>query len=75
MIRLRPASISTTVVHGNVSFSMSNGPYNNYTLPAGTSTTFPAMAGNQVVPATTDGGSGNYAQTDWSAVDLTGRAG
>ena len=31
-IRLRPASIATTVVHGNVSFSMSNGPYNNYTL-------------------------------------------
>jgi arabinogalactan endo-1,4-beta-galactosidase len=73
-IRLRPASISTTVVHGNVSFSVSNGPYNNYTLPAGTSTTFPATAVNQVVPATTDGGSGNYAQTDWSAVDLAKRA-
>ena len=73
-IRLRPASISTTVVHGNVSFSMSNGPYNNYTLPAGTSTTFPATAVNQIVPATTDGGSGNYAQTDWSAVDLAKRA-
>jgi arabinogalactan endo-1,4-beta-galactosidase len=73
-IRLRPASIATTVVHGNVSFSLSNGPYNNYTLPAGTSTTFPATAVNQVVPVTTDGGSGNYAQTDWSAVDLAKRA-
>jgi len=29
---------------------------------------------NQVVPVTTDGGSGNYAQTDWSAVDLAKRA-
>jgi len=73
-IRLRPASISTTVVHGSVSFSLSNGPYNNYTLPAGTSTTFPATAVNQIVPVTTDGGSGNYAQTDWSAVDLAKRA-
>ncbi len=73
-IRLRPASIATTVVHGNVSFSLSNGPYNNYTLPAGTSITFPATAVNQVVPLTTDGGSGNYAQTDWAAVDLAKRA-
>jgi len=73
-IRLRPASISTTVVHGSVSFSMSNGPYTNYTLPAGTATTFPATAVNQIVPATSDGGSGNYAQTDWSAVDLAKRA-
>ncbi|MGH9583618.1 MAG: RICIN domain-containing protein, partial [Bryobacteraceae bacterium] len=73
-IRLRPASISTTVVYGSNSFSLSYGPYNNYTLAPGTSATFPLTSVTQLIPATTTGGAGQHAQTDWSAVDLAHRA-
>lgn len=72
MIRLRPASINTTVVHDGVSFPITTAPYNNYTLAA--------PPGNQIIPASANpaspGGlsSGEHAQTDWSAVDLASRA-
>lgn len=77
-IRLRPASINTTVVYGNNSFNMTAAPYNNYTLAAGTSTTFPLASVTQIIPASVPAGNagagGNDAQTDWSAVDLCHRA-
>jgi arabinogalactan endo-1,4-beta-galactosidase len=77
-IRLRPASINTTIVYGNNSFSMTAAPYNNYVLTAGTSTTFPLAAVTQIIPASVStgnaGAGGNDAQTDWSAVDLCHRA-
>src|SRR3954452_9978436 len=72
MIRVRPASINTTVVHNGVSFPITTGPYNNYTLgPPPTSQIIPASA-NPASPGGTS--SGNHAQTDWSAVDLAERA-
>jgi arabinogalactan endo-1,4-beta-galactosidase len=77
-IRLRPASINTTIVYGNNSFTMTAAPYSNYTLAAGTATTFPLASVNQIIPASVPAGNagsgGNDAQTDWSAVDLCHRA-
>jgi arabinogalactan endo-1,4-beta-galactosidase len=69
MIRVRPASINTTVVHDGVSFPITTGPYDHYTLA-------PAPA-SQIIPASATGGSGSagdYAETDWSGVDLAVRA-
>ena len=72
MIRVRPASINTTVVHDGVSFTLTDAPYDNYTLA-------PPPA-SQVIPASANPNSpgypfsGNHAQTDWSAVDLAKRA-
>src|ERR1035438_6635580 len=60
MIRVRPASVNTTVTYGGVSFPLSNGPYNHYTLAAS-----PA---SQIIPATatgSTGSAGDYAETDW----------
>jgi arabinogalactan endo-1,4-beta-galactosidase len=72
MIRLRPASINTTVVHNGVSFPITTGPYNNYTLaPPPASQIIPASA-NPASPGGTS--SGDHAETDWSAVDLASRA-
>jgi arabinogalactan endo-1,4-beta-galactosidase len=72
MIRVRPASINTTVVHDGVSFPITAAPYNNYALaPPPASQIIPASA-NPASPGGTS--SGNHAQTDWSAVDLAKRA-
>ncbi len=72
MIRVRPASINTTVVHDGVTFPITTAPYNNYTLaPPPASQIIPASA-NPASPGGTS--SGNHAQTDWSAVDLAKRA-
>src|SRR3954464_6138266 len=72
MVRVRPASINTTVVHDGVSFPITTAPYNNYTLaPPPASQIIPASA-NAASPGGTS--SGNHAQTDWSAVDLAVRA-
>ncbi|MBO0867220.1 MAG: RICIN domain-containing protein [Micromonosporaceae bacterium] len=72
MIRVRPASINTTVVHDGVTFPITTGPYNNYTLaPPPASQIIPSAAN----PASPGGvSSGNHAQTDWAAVDLAKRA-
>lgn len=69
MVRVRPASINTTVAHRGVSFAITTGPYNHYTLAAPPAT--------QIIPATATGASGSagdYAETDWSGVDLAVRA-
>jgi arabinogalactan endo-1,4-beta-galactosidase len=69
MIRIRPASINTTVTYAGVSFPLTTGPYNHYTLAAPPAT--------QIIPATATGsagGPGDYAETDWSGVDLAVRA-
>jgi arabinogalactan endo-1,4-beta-galactosidase len=72
MVRVRPASINTTVVHDGISFAITTAPYNNYTLaPPPASQVIPASA-NAVSPGGTS--SGNHAQTDWSAIDLAVRA-
>src|SRR6266516_3321716 len=72
MIRVRPASINTTVDCGDVSFPITAAPYDNYTLaPPPASQIIPASA-NPSSPGGTS--SGNHAQTDWSAVDLARRA-
>jgi arabinogalactan endo-1,4-beta-galactosidase/chitodextrinase len=72
MIRVRPASINTTVTHDGVMFPITAAPYDNYTLaPPPASQIIPANA-NQASPGGTS--SGNHAQTDWSAVDLAKRA-
>ncbi len=72
MIRLRPASINTTVVYGGVTFPLTTGPYSNYTLaPPPASQIVPASS-NASAPGGTS--SGNHAQTDWSAIDLAKRA-
>ena len=72
MIRVRPASINTTVVHDGVSFKLTDAPYSNYTLaPPPASQVIPATA-NPASPGGTS--SGTHAQTDWSAVDLAKRA-
>lgn len=71
MIRVRPASINTTVVHDGVTFPITAAPYSNYTLaPPPASQVIPASA-NPSSPGGTS--SGNHAQTDWSAVDLAKR--
>ncbi|MGB6544853.1 MAG: RICIN domain-containing protein [Candidatus Acidiferrales bacterium] len=72
-IRIRPASINTTIVHGNVSYTTSDGPYSGYTLNAGTSTTFPLTAVSQLIAATSTADQ-NVAMSDWAAVDLAQRA-
>jgi arabinogalactan endo-1,4-beta-galactosidase len=69
MIRVRPASINTTVTHGGVSFPITTGPYNHYTLASPPAT--------QIIPATAlgnPGSAGDYAETDWSGIDLSVRA-
>ena len=69
MIRVRPASINTTVTYGGVSFPITTGPYNHYTLASPPAT--------QILPATATGSSGSagdYAETDWSGIDLAVRA-
>lgn len=69
MIRIRPASINTTVRHDGIAFPITTGPYNHYTLGNPPAT--------QIIPATATGGSGSagdYAETDWSGVDLAVRA-
>jgi arabinogalactan endo-1,4-beta-galactosidase len=69
MIRVRPASINTTVTHGGISFPITTGPYNHYTLALP-----PAP---QIIPATaagSAGSAGDYAETDWSGIDLAVRA-
>jgi arabinogalactan endo-1,4-beta-galactosidase len=72
MVRVRPASINTTVTYGDVSFPITTAPYNNYTLaPPPASQIIPATA-NAASPGGTS--SGNHAQTDWSAIDLAVRA-
>ncbi len=73
MIRVRPASINTTVYYptypgtgaGDLIFPMTTAPYNHYTVDASVS---------QIIPATATGSAGQHAQTDWSAVDLCVRA-
>jgi arabinogalactan endo-1,4-beta-galactosidase len=72
MIRVRPASINTTVQCGDASFPITTGPYDNYTLaPPPASQIIPASA-NPAAPGGTS--SGNHAQTDWAAVDVARRA-
>ena len=72
MIRVRPASINTTVVYDGVSFPITEAPYNNYTLaPPPASQIIPATS-NSASPGGTS--SGNHAQTDWSAIDIAKRA-
>lgn len=69
MIRVRPASINTTVTHGGISFPITTGPYNHYTLAPPPAT--------QIIPASATGGTGSagdYAETDWSGIDLAVRA-
>jgi hypothetical protein len=69
MLRVRPASINTTITHGSVSFPITAGPYNHYTLASPPAT--------QIIPASATGsagGPGDYAETDWSGVDLALRA-
>jgi arabinogalactan endo-1,4-beta-galactosidase len=69
MIRVRPASINTTVTYGGVSFPITTGPYNHYTLAPPPAT--------QIIPATATGSAGSagdYAETDWSGVELAVRA-
>jgi arabinogalactan endo-1,4-beta-galactosidase len=69
MLRVRPASINTTVTHGRVSFPITTGPYNHYTLAPPPAT--------QIIPASatgTPGSAGDYAETDWSGIDLAVRA-
>ncbi|MGB7549257.1 MAG: PxKF domain-containing protein [Terracidiphilus sp.] len=69
MIRVRPASINTTVTYGGVSFPMTTGPYNHYTLAPPPAT--------QIIPAAATGSAGSagdYAETDWSGIDLAVRA-
>jgi arabinogalactan endo-1,4-beta-galactosidase len=69
MIRVRPASINTTVTYGGVSFPIATGPYNHYTLASPPAT--------QIIPATATGGpgsAGDYAETDWSGIDMAVRA-
>jgi arabinogalactan endo-1,4-beta-galactosidase len=69
MIRVRPASINTTVSHDGVNFPITTGPYNHYTLAPPPAT--------QIIPATatgSSGGPGDYAETDWSGIDLAVRA-
>lgn len=72
MIRIRPTSINTTVVHDGVRFPITAAPYDNYTLaPPPASQIIPASA-NPDSPGGTS--SGDHAETDWSAVDLASRA-
>jgi arabinogalactan endo-1,4-beta-galactosidase len=69
MIRVRPASINTTVEYRGVRFALTTGPYNHYTLAAPPAT--------QIVPMTATGSAGSagdYAETDWSGIDLAVRA-
>ena len=72
MVRVRPASINTTVTYDGVSFTLTAAPYNNYTLAA--------PPADQRIPATANaaspGGtsSGNHAMTDWSGIDIAKRA-
>jgi arabinogalactan endo-1,4-beta-galactosidase len=69
MIRVRPASINTTVTYGGVTFPITTGPYNHYTLAPPPAT--------QIIPASATGSSGSagdYAETDWSGIDLAVRA-
>lgn len=69
MIRVRPASINTIVTHDGTSFPMTTGPYNHYTLASPPAT--------QIIPASATGsagGPGDYAETDWSGIDLAVRA-
>ena len=69
MVRVRPASINATITRGNTSFPITTGPYNHYTLASPPAT--------QIIPATATGsagGPGDYAETDWSGVDLAVRA-
>ncbi len=69
MIRVRPASIDTTVTHGGISFPITTAPYNHYTLAPPPAT--------QIIPASATGSAGSagdYAETDWSGIDLAVRA-
>src|SRR4051812_40860770 len=72
MVRVRPASINTTVVHDGVSFPITTAPYNNYTLAPPPATQIIPASANAASPGGTS--SGNHAQTDWAAVDLVKRA-
>jgi arabinogalactan endo-1,4-beta-galactosidase len=71
-IRIRPASISATYQYGNLTYSMSTGPYTKYTIGAGSSTTFPINKTAQVFALTNPGF--GAVETDWSGVDLAVRA-
>ena len=69
MVRVRPASINTTVTRGHVSYPITTGPYNHYTLSSPPAT--------QIIPATatgSPGSAGDYAETDWSGIDLAVRS-
>ena len=72
MIRVRPASINTTVVHDGVSFPITAAPYSNYTLAPPPATQIIPASANASAPGGVS--SGNHAQTDWAAVDLAKRA-
>ncbi len=72
MVRIRPASINTTVTYDGVSFPITTAPYNNYTLAPPPATQIIPAASNAASPGGTS--SGNHAQTDWSAIDLAKRA-
>ena len=71
-IRIRPASIAATYQYGNLTYSMSTGPYTKYTVGAGSSTTFPINKTSQVFALTNPGF--GAVETDWSGVDLAVRA-
>jgi arabinogalactan endo-1,4-beta-galactosidase len=71
-IRIRPASIKATYQYGNLTYSMSTGPYTKYTVGAGSSTTFPINQTTQVYALTNPGY--GAVETDWSGVDLAVRA-
>jgi arabinogalactan endo-1,4-beta-galactosidase len=72
MLRVRPASINTTVVHDGVTFPITTAPYNNYTLAAPPASQVIPASANSLSPGGTS--SGDHAQTDWAAVDLAKRA-
>jgi len=71
-IRIRPASINATYQYGNLTYSMSTGPYTKYTVGAGSATTFPINQTTQVYALTNPGY--GAVETDWSGVDLAVRA-
>jgi hypothetical protein len=73
-IRIQPAGVVETLIHGSVTFDQTTGPYNGYTVGSGTSTTFPLTSTTQLIPTSASTTGEVVALSDWGGVDSAARA-
>jgi hypothetical protein len=73
-VRVQPAGVPETLVHGSVTYDQTTGPYNGYSVGSGTSTTFPLTSSTQLIPTSASDTGEVVALSDWGGIDSAVRA-